>query len=314
MWARAKLSWRWPRCCLRSKRAFKPRLMAPTQILAEQHYAVLRRWLEPLGVPVSLRTSARTEDPLPLFALGSVRASRVRRRASSPSSRTCLDPALPGRRRPATPSVNLPHFEKSMGHVCGHVRRPKKAHLVPDSPRALVLMPLLHFHGSALRIVSGVCDARPCPRCWTPGPEKMPKKATCVSFRLERFSAHRSKRFSARRINQLERNDGELCGSAEWFDRCIRSETDLQEKFDYITRNPLGLGVARPNEEYSWALVRRNLARQPRSSRWTRRPHAETGADQPVLLRASVAQIFVGTHALLYEPEGLEKSRPGRDR
>jgi ATP-dependent DNA helicase RecG len=47
---------------------FQAALMAPTQILAEQHYAVLRRWLEPLGVPVSLRTGARTEDPLPLFA------------------------------------------------------------------------------------------------------------------------------------------------------------------------------------------------------------------------------------------------------
>jgi ATP-dependent DNA helicase RecG len=47
---------------------FQAALMAPTQILAEQHYVVLRRWLEPLGVSVSLRTGARTEDPLPLFA------------------------------------------------------------------------------------------------------------------------------------------------------------------------------------------------------------------------------------------------------
>ncbi|MEP6974303.1 MAG: ATP-dependent DNA helicase RecG [Spartobacteria bacterium] len=46
---------------------FQAALMAPTQILAEQHYAVLRRWLEPLGVGVSLRTGARREDPLPLF-------------------------------------------------------------------------------------------------------------------------------------------------------------------------------------------------------------------------------------------------------
>ncbi len=43
-------------------------LMAPTQILAEQHYAVLQRWLEPLGVSVALRTGSRKEDPLPLFA------------------------------------------------------------------------------------------------------------------------------------------------------------------------------------------------------------------------------------------------------
>src|SRR5713101_593423 len=43
--------------------------MAPTQILAEQHYTVLRRWLEPLGVRLSIRTGARQEEsgPLPLF-------------------------------------------------------------------------------------------------------------------------------------------------------------------------------------------------------------------------------------------------------
>jgi ATP-dependent DNA helicase RecG len=41
-------------------------LMAPTQILAEQHYVVLCRWLEPLGVRVALRTGARQEET-PLF-------------------------------------------------------------------------------------------------------------------------------------------------------------------------------------------------------------------------------------------------------
>ena len=47
---------------------FQTALMAPTQILAEQHFAVLCRWLEPLGVSISLRTGARKEDPLSLFA------------------------------------------------------------------------------------------------------------------------------------------------------------------------------------------------------------------------------------------------------
>jgi len=48
---------------------YQAAFMAPTQILAEQHYDVLRRWLEPLGVSVALRTAARQEEsgPLPLF-------------------------------------------------------------------------------------------------------------------------------------------------------------------------------------------------------------------------------------------------------
>ncbi len=37
-------------------------LMAPTQILAEQHYLTFRKWLEPLGVRVLLRTAAKEES------------------------------------------------------------------------------------------------------------------------------------------------------------------------------------------------------------------------------------------------------------
>ncbi|MFK7909245.1 MAG: ATP-dependent DNA helicase RecG [Akkermansiaceae bacterium] len=37
-------------------------LMAPTQILAEQHYLTFQKWLKPLGVRVALRTGSRQED------------------------------------------------------------------------------------------------------------------------------------------------------------------------------------------------------------------------------------------------------------
>src|SRR5947207_4385764 len=66
---------------------FQAALMAPTQILAEQHYTVLRQFLEPLGVRLSLRTAARQEDnaPLPLFV----------ERDAIPGSAGVLDSALP---------------------------------------------------------------------------------------------------------------------------------------------------------------------------------------------------------------------------
>lgn len=48
---------------------FQAALMAPTQILAEQHYAVLCRWLEPLGIKLALRTADRQEESfLPLVS------------------------------------------------------------------------------------------------------------------------------------------------------------------------------------------------------------------------------------------------------
>jgi ATP-dependent DNA helicase RecG len=72
---------------------YQAAFMAPTQILAEQHYDVLRRWVEPLGVHIALRTAARQEEsgPLPLFARnaqtpGSARLQRAGAGSSSPQN------------------------------------------------------------------------------------------------------------------------------------------------------------------------------------------------------------------------------------
>ena len=60
---------------------------------------------------------------------------------------------------------------------------------------------------------------------------------------------HTLKSFTAHKINELEQNSGPVW-EHESFDRLIRSESDLQEKFNYITRNPWDAGVARPGEDY----------------------------------------------------------------
>lgn len=44
---------------------FRTALLAPTQILAEQHWQTFKNWLEPLGVQVALRTSSRSEATTP---------------------------------------------------------------------------------------------------------------------------------------------------------------------------------------------------------------------------------------------------------
>lgn len=53
-------------------------LMAPTQILAEQHFRTFRDWLEPLGVEVRLLTGTRDESSeLPLFSAAKGGAART---------------------------------------------------------------------------------------------------------------------------------------------------------------------------------------------------------------------------------------------
>ena len=75
-------------------------LMAPTQILAEQHYANAQRWLAPLGIRVALRTGAKNieavEMPDPVAEL---ERTRPRVPQSAPS-------------RIAPGDGRLPHFER----------------------------------------------------------------------------------------------------------------------------------------------------------------------------------------------------------
>ncbi|HEY2679729.1 MAG TPA: vitamin B12 dependent-methionine synthase activation domain-containing protein, partial [Candidatus Udaeobacter sp.] len=78
---------------------------------------------------------------------------------------------------------------------------------------------------------------------------------------------HTLKSFSAHKINELEEKTGPVW-ERECFDRLIRSESDLQEKFNYITRNPWDTGVAQPGEDYPWVWF---------PGKETSRPAAEMG-------------------------------------
>jgi cobalamin-dependent methionine synthase I/REP element-mobilizing transposase RayT len=73
---------------------------------------------------------------------------------------------------------------------------------------------------------------------------------------------HTLKSFTAHKINELESTSGAVW-ERESFDRLIRSESDLQEKFSYITRNPWDAGVARPGEDYPWVWFPGKEASRP---------------------------------------------------
>ena len=60
------------------------------------------------------------------------------------------------------------------------------------------------------------------------------------------------KSVSSHRINKLADVKGQRVWENESFDRVIRSEHDLEEKFHYICRNPWDSGVVKPDEDYLW--------------------------------------------------------------
>jgi ATP-dependent DNA helicase RecG len=107
------------------------------------------------------------------------------------------------------------------------------------------------------------------------------------------------KSFTAHQINKLQNTSGPVW-EKESFDRLIRSDRDLQEKFHYILRNPWDSGVAKQNEDYQWVWTQDHEVRNESSFR----RDAETNtrdACAPQTLARDEQHIIVGTHALLYE-------------
>jgi alanyl-tRNA synthetase/REP element-mobilizing transposase RayT len=83
------------------------------------------------------------------------------------------------------------------------------------------------------------------------------------------------KSVSSHRINKLAGVKGQRVWENESFDRVIRSERDLEEKFHYICRNPWDSGVAKPDEDYLWLWT----PQPPRVSREAR----DTAGEAPAL-------------------------------
>jgi 5-methyltetrahydrofolate--homocysteine methyltransferase len=75
---------------------------------------------------------------------------------------------------------------------------------------------------------------------------------------------------TAHRINKAAGTTGPVW-EKEFFDRLIRSESDLHEKFHYICRNPWAAGVAAEGEDYPWLWTPdRSSAEAPKTAREAR--------------------------------------------
>ena len=270
-------------------------LMAPTQILAEQHYEVLCRWLEPLGVRVALRTAMRKEDALPLFA-----------NARSPGS-TGWQPVVPesfsGTSRPSQVRYakrNLPHFERPWGKYAVTFATRSKRVLTPVE-RQIVLESLLYWNDRRYVLYAACVMPDHVHLLLEPGIKETAADGNAVFFSLgEIFRS--IKRHTAREINKTAGATGSVW-EEEWFDRLIRSERDLQEKFDYIVRNPFDRGLDEKGP-YPWVWFPGISNDQPAGGR--RADCTPRRADSPCYPEKAAGEVFVGTHALLFQPEGLE--------
>jgi RecG-like helicase/REP element-mobilizing transposase RayT len=286
---------------------YQAAFMAPTQILAEQHYDVLRRWLEPLGVRLALRTAARQEEsgPLPLFAGKEILGSARLQRAGDgilPSRTSSEAHSTPGtqysRRR-------LPHFEKPWAIYAVTITTRHRRCLSPQA-RTVVLNAWRHFHNARYELFA-ICVMpdhvhalfQPWPQNEAPGDEAKFWSLTELMRSLKSFTAHE--------INHTEGKAGAVW-EKETFDRYIRSDRDLAEKFHYILRHPWDAGVARQNEEYSWVWTPQDEMHVAGSSSPQNAATSTLQACAPQTLSTrEEPQIIVGTHALLYDNVSFSK-------
>jgi RecG-like helicase/REP element-mobilizing transposase RayT len=280
---------------------YQAAFMAPTQILAEQHYEVLRRWLEPLSVRIALRTAARQEEsgPLPLFARDENPGSARLQRAGDGilPSRTFLESESTSgdhysRRR-------LPHFEKPWAIYAVTITTAHRRSLSPQA-RTIILNAWRHFHNTRYELFAICVMPDHVHALFQPWPKNQASDEETTFWLLAELMRS-LKSFTAREINRTERKTGALW-KKETFDRYIRSDRDLAEKFHYILRNPWDAGIAKQNEEYPWVWTAEDEKRASRSSSPQNAATRTLQAYAPQTLPVPHdPQIVVGTHALLYE-------------
>jgi alanyl-tRNA synthetase len=193
-------------------------------------------------------SSNTTEAPLP--GVGVAHASSVHGSAScgTSSSETVesLLAASCGTSSPKSAQGALyskrdsPHFERPWGKY--FITCSTQDHLVlPDSSRQAVLDAILHFHGSRYILFAAVVMPDHAHLLIEPQPKEYDADGHPIFWSLGELM-HSIKSFTAKAINQ-QLGRGGAVWQKESYDRLIRSDVDLGEKFDYIVTNPQRSGL-----------------------------------------------------------------------
>jgi RecG-like helicase/REP element-mobilizing transposase RayT len=282
---------------------YQAALMAPTQILAEQHYLTLRHLCEPLGLRVALRTAARREssEPLPLFENAAPGSARVPRAGEGdPPSRPSSGPhSVSGARYHKR---RLPHFEKPWATYAVTITTRRRRCLSPAA-RTVVLDALRHFHNQRYELFAACVMPDHTHLLLQPWPKQQGKNGETEFWSLaELFRS--IKTFTAREINRAEGTSGSVW-EKESFDRYVRSDRDLEEKFQYIVRNPWDAKVVSAGEDYAWVWTEEDAVCGADAEGSASPRNAATSAQDERATQAS--HILVGTHALLYEGAGFTR-------
>jgi alanyl-tRNA synthetase/REP element-mobilizing transposase RayT len=177
--------------------------------------------------------------------------------AGSPSESTGGQPTAPG----ATYSKrNLPHFEKPWAIYAVHFRTLGER-VLSEAARDIIFDCILEWREKRYRLIATCIMPDHVHLILQPGIKETAKDGTSVFWPLSEI-LHSIKSFSAKQINKIENTTGPVW-QEERFDRYVRSDADLEEKFRYVCGNPWASGIVDQTQPYRWIWTQAIEAAQP---------------------------------------------------
>lgn len=151
----------------------------------------------------------------------------------------------------------LPHFEFPWAIYGVTISTVDKRVLSPRA-RTIVLNAATHFHSCRYELFAACVMPDRVHILFQPSVKEQNAAGQAVFWSLGELM-HSIKSFTAKEINKVEGTNG-VVWEQERFDRFVRGDRDLEEKFRYIIGNPWKAGVVSANERYQWIWTREDAA------------------------------------------------------
>ena len=164
---------------------------------------------------------------------------------------------------------NLPHYERpnAIYHVTFSTRDRR---VLSPAARTIVRDALIHFDQSRYQLFALCVMPDHVHVLFQPFVKEQDSPGNAVFWPLNEL-LHSVKSYTANEINKREGAAGEAVWEKESYDRLMRTDADVEEKFHYICANPWTHGVAGPTDEYEWVWT------------WNDRTRASQDAKQSTL-------------------------------
>jgi len=166
---------------------------------------------------------------------------------------------------PAAPGAsynkrNLPHFEKPWAIYVVDFRTYEGRQLSPNA-RDIAFDCILRWRNSRYRLVAACVMPDHVHFIIQPGVKGEDRQGDPVFWSLSEI-LHSIKSFSANEINRAEKTSGHVW-QEERYDRYVRSDRDLEEKFHYVCRNPWAAALVDETQAWPWLWTEEIEAARP---------------------------------------------------